>query len=262
MTTRTDIANRALQAIAAKATISNFDKDNSTEAAAVRLIYEATRDAMLRGAHWNFARRMAYLDLLKSAPGTETNTSSAIAWLPATMPAPPWLFEYGYPSAALQMRFVAPPPYVNSGLTQPLFSVPLEGSGLPFSFNAGRFIVATDTIDDQDVNVVLCNLQGAIGCYTARITNENLWDASFQEAMVAALAARLAIPLTANRTIAQNAGAQANASLAQARVRDGDEGITVYDSVPEWMTIRGVPGTGAGNGYFIGPWAQPFFLGG
>lgn len=263
MTTRTDIANRALASIGAKATIANFDKDPTTEAQNVRLIYDSTRDAMLRGAHWNFARAMAYIDLLKSAPGTNENPAPATAWNPATMPAPPWLFEYSYPSDAVQIRFVAPTPYGTGGLSQPMFSVPLVGANSPLaSYNAARFLVATDLIDGKRRSVILSNMPTALACYTARIDDEGLWDASFQEAMVAALAARLAVPLTANRTVAQSSAAQANGFLAQARVRDGNEGMTIYDSVPDWLTIRGVPGYGANTGAYIGPWTQPFFLGG
>ena len=85
MTTDTDICNRAMGMVGARSTIASLAQENSPEARICRLYYATTLGAMLRSAHWNFARKVAYLSLLKSAPGTPENTATpaATTWSPA-----------------------------------------------------------------------------------------------------------------------------------------------------------------------------------
>lgn len=259
MTTRTDIANRALAAIAARATIANLDQENSTEAKQARLLYDATRDAMLRGAHWNFARRTLPLSLLKSAPGTPENPTGA-AWNPATMPAPPWLYEYAYPSDCLLARYVAAPPTSYQNITPPIFSTPLSGPVPAPVSRPSPFVVASSTdTNSNPINVILCSVQEAICCYTMRVTTEDLWDAAFQEAMAFALGSRLALSLTGNVEVARVAAQQAMSALVTARARDGNEGTTTLDHVPDWLLARGyAPAFGTNN--YVAPWINPPFL--
>lgn len=259
MTTRTEIANRALAAIAAKATIANLDLENSTEAKQARLLYDTTRDAMLRGAHWNFATRTLPLSLLKSAPGTPENPTGG-AWNPDTMPAPPWLYEYAYPSDCLLMRCVMPPPSNYQDITPPLFSTPLSGPIPNPPSRPAPFKVASSTdTNSNPINVVLCSVQAAISTYTMRVTVEDLWDASFQEAMAFALGSRLAMTLTGNVEVARTAAQQAMGALLNARARDGNEGTTTLDHVPDWLLARGyAPAYGSNN--YLAPWVNPPFL--
>lgn len=260
MTTSTDIANRALAAIAARTTIANVELEQSPEAKQVRLLYAPTRDALLRAAHWNFARRTASLSLLKSAPGTPENPSGGGAWNPATMPAPPWLYQYAYPSDCVLMRYVIPPPPVAGATTPPIFSTPYSGSVPIPSARPVAFVVANDDDSTNNpINVVLTNAASAVGCWTRRIESEDLWDASFQEAMVMALGSRLALALTGNVDVSRNVAQQAMGTITAARARDGNEGITTVDHVPDWLIARGYsPAIVVQN--FIAPWSTPSFL--
>lgn len=260
MTTSTDIANQALAAIAAKSTIANLALETSPEARQTRILYGPTRDALLRGAPWNFARRTNYLTLLRSAPGTPENPAGNGPWDPVTMPAPPWLYEYAYPTGCLMVRYVIPRPEMNNDTTPPMFS---SQAMMPLPVPQRRavpFIVATSTdASDQLINVVLTNVRYAIGTYTLRIDNENLWDASFQEAMVAALASRLALALTGNVDVARTQAQQAAGVLRNAQARDGNEGLTQIDHIPDWLVARGYsPGIQVDN--CVTPWAFPSFL--
>lgn len=259
MTSKVDIANRALSAIAAKSTIANYELEQSAEAKQVRLLYEPTRDALLRAAHWNFARRTTYLTRLKAAAGTPENPSGG-AWNPATMPAPPWLYEYAYPSDCVLMRYVTPQPATSDALTPPIFSGGVEVTAAVPAVRAAAFAVASSTdTNNLPINVVLTNVRDAIGCYTMRVESEDLWDASFQEAMVQALGARLALSLTGNVDVARASANQAMSSIMQARARDGNEGTTTLDHVPDWLVARGYsPGITVQN--YITPWATPSFL--
>lgn len=259
MTTSVDIANRALSAISARSTITNFDLEQSVEAKQVRLLYAPTRDALLRAAHWEFARRTAYLSLLKSAPGTPENPTSATEWDPDTMPAPPWAYEYAYPSDCLLMRYVTWAPSLLSGISPPMFSVTLPGN-LPYGGAAVRFQRATDVISGNPTGVVLTDAREAVGCYTMRVDVEDLWDPAFQEAMVAALAARLAVPLTGKMEIFKLQAQMTMQQLRTAQVSNGNEGTMTTDHTPDWIRVRGCGGVPPSTGY-ITPWIMPAFLG-
>jgi hypothetical protein len=259
MTTSTDITNRALAAIASRTTVANLALEQSAEAKQARLLYDPTRDALLRAAHWNFARRTTYLSLLKSAPGTPENPTGG-AWNPATMPAPPWLYEYAYPSDCLLVRYVTPPPPTGGNTTPPIFSSPITGPIPMLSAQPVAFSVASSTDSTNNpINVVLTNAQTALGCYTMRVESEDLWDASFQEAMAFALGSRLALALTGNVEVARSSAQQAMGALMNARARDGNEGLTRLDHTPDWLVARGYsPGIVVEN--FVAPWSTPAFL--
>jgi hypothetical protein len=259
MTTRTEIANRALSAISARATIVNVDLEASSEAKQTRLIYDSTRDALLRSAHWNFAKRTTYLTLLKSAPGTVENPAGG-AWNDQTMPAPPWLYEYAYPSDCLLVRHITPPPSTVDAATPPIFSTGFSGPSLVPQTRGTPFEVAL-SLDNtlQPIKVILSNVRTAVGCYTLRVTSEDLWDASFEEAMVHALGARLALPLTGNVDVQRSISQQALNYINAARVRDGNEGTTQMDHTPDWVQARGYS-PGFMQGSFVGAWVTPAFL--
>lgn len=260
MTTSADIVNRALIAIGARANVTSL-QERSPEAEQANWLYVPTRQALLRAAHWNFARKTAYLTVIKSAPGTPTNPGpGTLAWDPATQPAPPWLYEYAYPSDCLQVRFVQPQISVGFGPTDQIFSVPSYTPVPNIGYTAQRFQVATDTDHGgQQVNVILTNQGTAICIYTMDIVNENLWDGLFQQAMVESLGSQLALQLNGNVQLARLQAGKAMEAINQARARDGDEGLTVNDHTPGWIAIRGWAGDWSQNTY--GPaWVTPSFL--
>jgi hypothetical protein len=259
MTTKTEIANRALAAISARATIVNVDLEQSSEAKQTRLIYDSTRDAMLRSAHWNFAKRTTYLTLLKSAPGTPENPTGG-AWNDQTMPAPPWLYEYAYPSNCLMVRYVTAPPTDTGAVTPPIFTSGFSGPSPVPQIRTAPFEIASGLDNTlQPINVILTNVRTAIGCYTFRADSEDLWDASFSEAMIYALGARLALPLTGNVDVQRNISQQAIGYINAARARDGNEGITQLNHTPDWLVARGYsPGIMVES--FVSSWVTPSFL--
>lgn len=243
------ICNRALSAIGNRSTISSLT-ERSTEARACALIFDDTVDEVLSMAYWNFARKVGFLSLTKSAPGTPTNqTAVSSTWTPA-YPAPPWLYEYAYPTDCVQMRQIiqqAQNYYVG---------VPLTSNGLsayPYAIGPGAmFIVGLGyDVNDQPQNVVLTNQYQAIAVYTVRVSNPGLWGAQFVEAVVQALAAKLAVPLTGQVALANTKFAQANAVITSARASDGNEGLTIIDNIPDWIAIRDDFGLGGNVGYTL-----------
>lgn len=256
----TEIANRALVAIAARATITDFVMEQSPEAKLMRTLFEPTRDALLRAANWNFATKTAYLSLLRSAPGTPENPdNSATTWDPATMPPPPWLYEYLYPSDCIRMRYIPAGTWAGNTAMQ-IFPYGSYTPTLPGPNAAVRFEIRSgyDGNGDQ-CNTIVTNADKAIAVYTKREENPALWDPSFQEAMVFSLAARVCVQVTGSSEMLNHAKSSAKALIDTARANDGNEGLTKLDHTPDWIKARG-PGAVPMQAPFILPWLDPFFL--
>lgn len=239
MTSITQICNRALASIGTRSTIASIDED-SPEAQNCKLIFEDTRDEILSMAPWNFARKTGTGTLIKSAPGTPTNTSSAAGPWTSAQPAPPWLFEYAYPSDCIQVRMLQPQANLGWASGVPIFTqggdyMSYGGAQLP----PIPFLCAIDQNDQgNDINVVLTNQYQAIFVYTRRVTDVNIWSGQAVQALVAAMAAKLAQPLTGEKSLANQKFTEANGWIIQARASDGNEGLTVINNMPDWITIR------------------------
>lgn len=110
MTSVTDVCNRMLQKIGTRTTVTDAELagNSSNEAIQFNLIYTELRDQLLQMAPWNCAMRTANLTYITSSPGTPENTSSATTlWSPG-QPAPPWSYEYAYPTDCLMARWIIP----------------------------------------------------------------------------------------------------------------------------------------------------------
>jgi hypothetical protein len=266
MTSALDIANRALSSIGARSgaagTVSALASFNeqSNEAFQVNLLFAATQNDLLRAAHWNFARKTATLSLLKSAPGTPENpTTTATVWSNA-FPPPPWLYEYSYPADCLKMRMICREVRYSGGGVG--FGYPVLSG---FGGDGGRyqkFAVANDVdLQGNPVTVVLADANHAIATYTALIKDPDLWDSNFQQCMVAALASRLAMPLTGDKQLKSEALQEAQMYVMNARVSDGNEGTTTVDHVPDWIAARGIRGDWIAGGGFVAGWDSVAWLG-
>lgn len=250
MASEVAICNRALAAIGSQSSISSLT-EGTPEANACALIFADTRDEVQNMAFWNFCRKTATLGLIKSAPGTLTNPTGAAVWSSA-YPSPPWLYEYAYPSDCLQMRFIVPQ-LDNDALSIPIFS------SSQVSYNSGfgppvPFLAAVD--DDSNgnqINVILTNQYQAIGVYTRRIINTQIFSQQFTEALVCALGAKLAMPLTGDKTLVNNMYKLANDKISDARASDGNEGLTMITQEAEWLMARDSY-VGPELGYYISPY--------
>jgi hypothetical protein len=87
--------------------------------------------------------------------------------------------------------------------------------------------------------VLICNQESAILCYNTRITDPNVMDEFFQDAWVAVLAARLVFQLSGDKALANQAILETNRLIAEARIADGNENLTVNDVTPDWLRTRG-----------------------
>lgn len=87
-------------------------------------------------------------------------------------------------------------------------------------------------------NVVMTNAPGALGTYTMLITDLDLWSDGAVQAFVSALAGFLAIPLSGDKKLAEHLLGVANSHVIQARAEDGNEGLTIQQHQPDWITVR------------------------
>lgn len=164
------IVNMALRRIGYPTPVGYLLEGSPAARVAVEL-YGQTRDDLMRAGDFDFARQSAVLVLLKTSPvggyGWANPWSSAF-------PPVPWNFEYSYPTGCLMVRSVRPTPtLLNVYDPQPnIFTLADDPSVTPSK-------------------VILSNLAGAVAVFTGQITDPALWNASFTEALVAALATRL-----------------------------------------------------------------------
>lgn len=226
------IANMALDVIGTRSSIQSLS-EGSNEANAISRHIDNAIDAMLRACHWNFARKQVPLTLLQD--GTQGQPVPA-----------PWLYEYAYPSDCVLMRQIMP--MIQTQEIEPSIGAS-SAAGVVAYGNAVRFVAGTDLdINGNPIEVILTNQPMAIGIYTFRNTNTAMWDALFVQGFAAYLGARVCMTLTGDKGTQQLALREAQQYAIDAQKMNGNEGLTVIDTVPEWMRVRG----------YNSDWGYPF----
>lgn len=222
MASQTDICNMALSAIGARSSIASIN-EGSAEANACLLHYQTTLEAVLRAAHWNFARKQLNLALL-------IDGTTGVAPFPPS----PWLYEYAYPSDCIRARFVMPWFQTAPNAPQQVMPEPYY-VGPPV-----RFAISSDLdINNQPVQVILTNQPQAQLVYTWRNTNTAFFDPDFVVAFSNALGVRICQPVSGDKDLSKLAMALAQATIDEAAALNGNEGITIIDNVAEWTRVRG-----------------------
>lgn len=240
MASQVEIANMALDIIGTRSSIASLS-EGSAEANAVARQWSNAVDAVLRAAHWNFARRQLALTLLSDATQGQ--------------PVPtPWLYEYAYPSDCLLARFVMPT--IQSTLPS---AVPGTPSQVVATSAPVKFLVGADfDASGNPVQVILTNQPQATLVYTFRNLNTAMYDAKFVACLAAYLGARICIPLTGDKNMMKMAIEMANQYSREAQTSNGNEGLTVIDHAPDWIRVRGYASDFAypdGGLYSYGPQA-------
>lgn len=236
MTSDVALCNQALVAIGSRSTIQSLG-EASAEALNCVLIYETTRDELLRMYRWGFAKGQGNLALLQAAAGTQENASGSV------MPIPPlpWFYAYAYPSDCIDARRIIPltppltssPPIFTGGTSSPVLSAQHAGPAIRFEV----FQIA-DT-HGNPVKAICTNQQQAVLDYTRATTNPGMFDQDFITGLIGRMAAKLVIPLSGDKglaKIASDAGARVEAIAA---ARDANEKLTVIDETPDWIRGRG-----------------------
>jgi hypothetical protein len=216
------IANMALDVIGTRSTIASLS-EGSAEANAISRHWDNALDAVLRSVHWNFARKQIPLTSLKD--GTQGQSVPT-----------PWLYEYAYPSDCVLVRYIMP--MIQISPVTP--GTPAGVSPMAALGNPVKFIPGTDLdINGNPINVLLTDQPQAIGVYTFRNTNTAMWDALFVQEMAAFLGARICLALTGDKNTMKMALSMAQQYSIDAQRSNGNEGLTILDSTPDWMRVRG-----------------------
>lgn len=242
-----DIANQALDAIGSEVVLGDIE-DGTRPAQVCLRAYRQCLMQLLRTAPWDFARKTAPLVLLADATGQTADVG--------TLVPQPWVYEYTYPTDCVKARFVIHGQVANS-ITPPITPVQVQYPWLGYPGRAARFLVATDhnyppppgqiTWEVQGVSpasrtVVLTDIQNAQLVYTALMLYPSVWDPLFRAAMVAYLASEVALALTTDKKLGLQLRDEqikiAKLKLDQARLADGNEGITVMDIPTDWIQAR------------------------
>jgi hypothetical protein len=282
--TPTSICNQALQAAGLRIVLGDIEEGTEAAAVCLRNYSECVRQ-MLRGAHWDWARRQTALTLVGDASGQTVGVS-------ATVPGG-FQYSYAYPADCAKLRFI-PANYTNVISPAPSGNItPAEGSS-PIStatvpvvtgrLEPSRFLIANDPNLPGDGNaipgsspigstIICSNMQNAIGVYTLQAMWPNLWDSLFRSAVVDYIASEIAFVLHTDKklglAVQDRLAGRAQAKLSEARRTNGNESWASSDLAVDWMRFRMSGGYGYwGNNWGVGPgvlfggWESVGFSGG
>lgn len=236
MTAPADICNMALSDIGARATIAALT-DPGPAAVACNIWYDKLRQMLLRTAPWGFARSTIALTQL----GAITNTPPDNIY--------PFPYKYAYPSDCIKFRYLLPPP------TQPITGAivpPTTGNSAPLicapwalPSRHRRWLPSNEKYQQGgqgailNRTVLLATEAQAYGVYTQDISDPDLFDIGFEQALVAALSSKLVMPITGKTTMKKDYEQIAELRISQARADDGNEAMPTTDHVPDWIRARG-----------------------
>lgn len=239
------ISNRSLLSIGARNQVSSVTpSDGSVEANAISVLWTPTFESLARSAKWNCLRKQRTLSLLQAAQGTPENPQGTSMPLPPT----PWLYAYVYPDDCLDMQFIVPswPDQVSGGTP----ATSINNNAGPWLPNGGQIpyaVATTYSSNNTPTLSILTNQCQAQAVYTVNQPNPAGWDSLFQAAMVASLGAFLVPALSLSLPMMQLSISVAEKIIKQARVSDGNEGVTTLDHTPDWFLARA-----GGQGYGLG----------
>lgn len=272
-----DVANLALDALGVPNSISDLE-EGGKEAEVLLRHYGPTRRRLLKAAHWNFARKQVYLDMLGDATGQTTAWAAASgnATTVITTVQPPWSYAYALPADCLKARFVPwqalQPGAIPVGNIQvSTFSAGNQTPAHHCMLRPARFLVATDSNyplqGGQDLAYglapasricVFTDVRHAQLIYTADVLYPSLWDSMFLDAFAALLAAEVAMAVVPDRKLAQSLRNQqlgiAKEKITEARISDGNEGWSSVNRDASWISARWTgPMAGDWGGRHDGP---------
>jgi hypothetical protein len=166
MTTATDIVNWALQVPGTRTNVTDAElaANSTNEAIQANLKIDSVRRRLLRMAPWGFALKTVNLTYITSAPGTPENTVAfTTLWQPG-QPAPPWTYEYQYPSDCLRICFIIPATQTGFAGGVPITTAVTGGAASFWQGPPVKFKIQNDTfLPVTAAAVVLPGLDYAVG---------------------------------------------------------------------------------------------------
>ena len=205
-----EICNMALSRVGSYR-ISSID-DASVEGRSCKLHYEQARDSVLRDHDWGFARKRLPLSTLAEEYDG-------------------WEFAYLYPPDCVNVRKI----YDGNG----------SSTGTSYDIDKNRYVpigkvqyeIATNSGKNQ--KIILSDKEDALLIYTARVTDANMFDSIFVQALSWRLAAELAIPLRGKIEFQDSFIQKYQFVLSEARGRDANESRNKDEDVNIFHMARG-----------------------
>lgn len=201
--------NMALSAVGTRARVA-IPTETSREAQVCNLWFPLVRDTILMAAHWQAARATANLALVASR---DLN----IAWTTGD-PAPDWLYAFALPSDYLYPRFI----------------------NQYQQFELG--VIGTQKVLFSNYEVTRLD-------YTKRQENPALWDPLLFNAVMQGLSAAISMPLHGKAARTKLAIELANRAILDARASSANSDNRMLESIPDWLSVRGVSQPQAISGY-------------
>lgn len=210
MASEVSICNLALNHIGAYP-IANLS-DASKEATTCNAIYPFARDSVLRDHKWAFATKRLILALL-------TDTYSG------------WDYAYQYPTDCLVAHEIYSEYGDYSGLVYDSETDSYVSSGkIEFEICAASSLTS---------KVILTNKEDAELIYTAKVTDCNMFDGQFIDALAYRLATELAVPIKGNGQMSQAMHQLYQYRLNQAKAISANECYKKPDQTNTFVSARG-----------------------
>lgn len=154
-----EIWNRALARVANAKQVAS-EAEASAEAKLLRVQYPITRDRMLEGYDWEFARRYGTLSAINDTAELQDG----------------WVFAYEWPTDALALRGILNPSAATSG----------DDEDFPFE-------VCMRAAEDE--KKIMTTLENATAVWTVRVTDVHRYPPTFEHALTLALQAEIAMSI-------------------------------------------------------------------
>lgn len=164
-----EIWNHALARVKNAKQVAN-EAETSAEAKLLRTQYPLTRDRLLEGYDWLFARRYGSLTLLNDTAELQDG----------------WPYAYEWPTDALAFR----------GVLSPSAASTADEDDFPYEV----CMRAT-----EDSRKIMTTLDGATGCWTVLVTDVHRYPPTFEHALGLALQAEIAMSLASDSKQTNNA---------------------------------------------------------
>lgn len=194
-----EICNRALSNIGNSRSINSLN-EASKEASQCSLHFDACRDAALADFDWNFATKRVAL--------ADTNN-----------PPPDWSFSYQYPPDCLRITEIMVP-----GIRNPTAAMRIN------------YEVGADA--DGTGKLIYTDQSQAWLKFIARVTDVNMFDAIFMEALSWRLAAAINMPLTGSADLGNNALTMYRSVILSAGSHSQNESQEPQPPMDEFTTAR------------------------
>lgn len=205
MVSKVSICNLALAQLG-QSPISSLEQSDE-KARRLKLFYNPVRDEVLRTHNWAFATVQEPLVLLDFPLSPSTETTGVIGKNSR--------FLYRYPCRSLFIRRIFDPSVPNRNVSfREVFRPDLQARG------------------------VACGLPGAWVEYTARVTDESLFDAAFVKCFSLALAADVALALTGDQGLAAGLLQKYTLSLDEARRVNMSENLQQVPQQDAFTEVR------------------------